>query len=82
MKKLEEDWKSQHYVGYQSQGKSHSSSTYVRVLKEFKSKVEGQVLFEKEEMNRISNNISQKLTDLKIKLLEGWSTLNLCSPIA
>ena len=69
MKKLEEEWKKQQYVGYKGYVSENGSEPYLNILKEFRNKVELQFNFEKEEMLSIMNNIVKKFKEFKMKLL-------------
>ena len=76
MKKLEENWKVQHYVGHQGYIPDTTNASYLNILRNFRNKVKIQLNFEKEEMVLINNKIIEKFKDLKVKLIETWKIID------
>ena len=77
MKKLEEEWKQQHYVGYRGQTGDNEDRSYLKLLKDFRKKIDIQYNFEKEEMMLIAGQLVNKFKDYKVKLLEVWNVIEL-----
>ena len=76
---LEDVWKKQQYLHQkgrtQSSGTQPSGSSYLVLLKDFRNKLELQLIFEREEMTLITSNIAVKCRELKASLVETWKTV-------
>lgn len=80
-KLLEDVWKKQQYLQHKgravSSGARARGGSYLALLKDFRNKLELQVIFEREEMTLITFNIADKCRELKGSLVETWKAVGI-----